>query len=158
VSKKESILFIKDGDFPTHEESHHSQHYVGHTHFWERAMMSRRRFIGAAAGTTGAILGSALWMPKLALAAGSDPNPIPGGFEVAGKFFHVFNLGEGSEPSSITDFKGFVGVADVQGTGTANYIGTGRHETLNFDTDLRFMQGTYIGMDGNLYSDTFGFI
>jgi hypothetical protein len=121
-------------------------------------MMSRRKFIGVAAGTTGAILGSTLWMPQLALAAGSDPKPIPGGIVVGGKLFHTFLLGEGNEPSTITDFKGFVGVADVQGTGTANYIGTGHHETLNFDTDLRFMQGTYIGTDGNLYSDTFGFI
>jgi hypothetical protein len=114
--------------------------------------------MGVAAGTTGAILGSTLWMPKLALAAGSDPIPIPGGIVVGGQLFHVFLLGEGNEPSTITDFQGFVGVADVQGTGTANYIGTGRQETLNFDTDVRFMQGTYIGMDGNQYSDTFGFI
>jgi len=152
------MLIIKDGDFPTHGESPHGQHYVGHTHFWERAMMSRRKFIGAAAGTTGAILGSALWMPKLALAASSDPNPIPGGIVVGGQLFHVFLLGEGNEPSTITDFKGFVGVADVQGTGTGIDIGTGHHETLNYDTDVRFMQGTYIGMDGKQYSDTFGFI
>jgi len=152
------MLIIKDGDFPAHGESHHSQHYVGHTHFWERAMMSRRKFIGAAAGTTGAILGSGLWMPQLALAAGSAPKPIPGGIVVGGQLFHVFLLGEGNEPSTITDFKGFVGVADVQGTGKAINTRTGFHETLNYDTDVRFMQGTYIGMDGNQYSDTFGFI
>jgi hypothetical protein len=149
------MLFIKDGDFPTHGESHRSQHYIGHTHFWERAMMSRRRFMTAAAATTGVVLGSGLWMPKLALAAGSDPKPIPGGFAPG---FHVFLLGEGNEPSTITDFKGFVGVADVQGTGKATNTRTGFHETLNYDTDVRFMQGTYIGMDGNQYSDTFGFI
>ena len=101
-------------------------------------MMSRRKFIGAAAGTTGAILGAGLWVPKLALAAGSDPNPIPGGFLPG---FHVFLLGEGNEPSTITDFKGFVGVADVQGTGTAINTRTGFHETLHYDTDVRFMQG-----------------
>ena len=68
------------------------------------AMMSRRKFIGAAAGTTGAILGSGLWMPQLALAAGSAPKPIPGGIVVGGQLFHVFLLGEGNEPSTITDF------------------------------------------------------
>jgi hypothetical protein len=148
-------LNIKDGYFPTHGESHHSQHHLGHTHFWERAMMSRRKFMAATAATTGVVLGSGLWMPKFALAAGSDPKPIPGGFAPG---FHVFLLGEGNEPSTITDFKGFVGVADVQGTGKAINTRTGFHETLNYDTDMRFMQGTYIGMDGNQYSDTFGFI
>src|SRR6266487_5258041 len=132
--------------------------HFGHAHFWERAMMSRRKFIGAAAGTTGAILASGLWMPKLALAAGSDPNPIPGGIVVGGQLFHVFLLGEGNEPSTITDFKGFVGVADVQGTGTGINTRTGSHETLTYDTDVRFMQGIYIGMDGKQHSDTFGFI
>jgi hypothetical protein len=117
-----------------------------------------RKFIGVAAGTTGAILGSTLWMPKLAMAAGSDPKPIPGGFEVGGQLFHVFGLGEGNEPSTITDFKGSVGVAQVQGTGKGINTRTGFHETLNYDTDMRFMQGIYIGMDGRQHSDTFGFI
>src|SRR5713226_3249352 len=107
--------------------------------------MSRRQFIGAAAGATGAVLGlgSGLVLPRLALAAGSDPNPIPGGFVLGGQLFHVFFLGEGNEPSTITDFKGFVGVADVQGTGTGINTRTGFHETLHYDTDVRFMQGTY---------------
>jgi len=147
----------QDGD-PITGPSRDGPRHFGHAHFWERAMMSRRKFIGAAAGTTGAILASGLWMPKLALAAGSDPNPIPGGIVVGGQLFHVFLLGEGNEPSTITDFKGSVGVAQVQGTGKAINTRTGFHETLNYDTDVRFMQGIYIGMDGKQYSDTFGFI
>ena len=148
-------MFISQDSVPITGPSGDGTRHFGHAHFWERAMMSRRKFIGAAAGTTGAILGSGLWMPKLALAAGSDPKPIPGGFAPG---FHVFLLGEGNEPSTITDFKGFVGVADVQGTGKAINTRTGFHETLNYDTDMRFMQGIYIGMDGRQYSDTFGFI
>jgi hypothetical protein len=147
----------QDGD-PITGPSRDGPRHFGHTHFWERAMMSRRKFIGAAAGTTGAILASGLWMPKLALAAGSDPKPIPGGFLLGGQLFHVFFLGEGNEPSTITDFKGSVGVAQVQGTGKAINTRTGHHEILNYDTDVRFMQGIYIGMDGRQYSDTFGFI
>ena len=147
----------QDGD-PITGPSRDGPRHFGHAHFWERAMMSRRKFIGAAAGTTGAILASGLWMPKLALAAGSDPNPIPGGIVVGGQLFHVFLLREGNEPSTITDFKGSVGVAQVQGTGKAINTRTGSHETLNYDTDVRFMQGIYIGMDGRQYSDTFGFI
>jgi len=134
-------------------------HYVGHTHFWERAMMSRRQFMEAAAGATGLVLGSGLWMPGLALAAGSDPKPIPGGdVIVGGKLFHVFLPAEGSEPITITDFHGSIGLAHVQGTGRGTNTETGHHQTLSFDVDNRFMQGTYIGMDGEKHQGTFGFI
>jgi hypothetical protein len=61
-------LSIRDIDFPTFGESPHDHHYVGHTHFWERALLSRRRFMTAAAATTGVVLGSGLWMPGLAQA------------------------------------------------------------------------------------------
>ena len=147
------MLIIKDGDFPAHGESHHSQHYVGHTHFWERAMMSRRKFIGAAAGTTGAILGSGLWMPQLALAAGSAPKPIPGGIVVGGQLFHVFLLGEGNEPSTITDFNGFVGLNRIRGVGA----GTGL-ASPTFQADMGFMVGEYVAVDGKHYNTSFGFI
>jgi hypothetical protein len=63
----------------------------------------------------------------------------------------------GVDPSSITDFKGFVGVADVQGTGTGRNP-DGSVETLLFDTDMRFMQGTYVGLDGRVHQATFGFV
>jgi hypothetical protein len=63
----------------------------------------------------------------------------------------------GVDPSSITDFKGFVGVADVQGTGTGRNP-DGSVETLLFDTDMRFMQGTYVGLDGHVHQATFGFV
>ncbi len=150
----------RQGDGPTIGPPHAGHRYVGHHHFWERALMSRRQFIGAATGATGAVLalGTGLVLPRLALAAASDPNPIPGGVVLGGQLFHVFFLGEGNEPSTITDFKGSVGVAEVQGTGTGINTRTGHHETLNFDTDMRFMQGIYIGMDGKQHSDTFGFI
>ena len=59
--------------------------------------------------------------------------------------------------TSITDFNGFVGVADVQGTGTATYP-DGSTETLLYDTDMRFMTGTYVGKDGKVYKGTFGFV
>jgi hypothetical protein len=61
------------------------------------------------------------------------------------------------DPSSITDFKGFVGVADVRGHGTARNP-DGSVETLLFDTDMRFMQGTYVGQDGAVHEATFGFV
>ena len=59
----------------------------------------------------------------------------------------------GGEPSTITDFNGFVGVAHVQGTGTDS-----SGNTLFWDTDLRFMHGIYQGVDGQLHSGTFAFV
>jgi len=41
------------------------------------------------------------------------PRPIPGGIDVGGTTFHVFLPGAGNEPSTITDFKGLVGLANI---------------------------------------------
>jgi hypothetical protein len=56
----------------------------------------------------------------------------------------------GGEATSITDFNGFVGVARVQGTGT-----DGDGNTLLWDADVRFMDGTYRGADGGLHQGAF---
>jgi len=59
----------------------------------------------------------------------------------------------GNEPSTINNFNGFIGVADLQGTGT-----DGSGNTLNWAADLRFMKGIYQGVDGQLHSGTFAFV
>jgi hypothetical protein len=74
-----------------------------------------------------------------------------------GVTFALSFFGPGLDPSSITDFNGFVGVADVQGTGTATNP-DGSTETLLYDTDMRFMSGSYVGKDGHVYKGTFGFV
>ena len=61
------------------------------------------------------------------------------------------------DPSSITDFNGFVGVAQVQGTGSARNP-DGSIEQLLYDTDMRFMSGVYVGQDGVVYKGAFGFV
>jgi hypothetical protein len=122
--------------------------YVGHTHFWERAL-SRRQVITTAAAGAAAVVGSELLTPGVVEAKESlvTPKPIPETL-MSGLPFHV--LGPGSEePSSITDFKGVVGATEIQGTGT---------DGLLFDVDMRFMQGTYIGVNGKIQSGTFGFV
>jgi len=156
-------LRFPQSDSPDIGQSHSGQHYVGHTHFWERAMLSRRQFLGTAAGATGMVLGSGLWMPGQALAweDGAAPRHIPGGTQFLGpgtEVFHVFVPGRGNEPSSIFDFDGFVGIAMVDGTGTGTDTRTGATTRLTFDNDMRFMQGTYIGVDGKKRRGTFGFI
>ena len=152
-------MIIPQRDSPGSGQSHDVHHYIGHTHFWERAMMSRRQFMRTAAGATGAVLASGLWLPGLALADSVAPKPVPEGFKAFGKFFHVdpSSPGSGVENSTIFDFQGFIGAADVQGMGTA-VDSSGQKHRLLFDVDMRFMQGNYIGEDGQQHSGTFGFI
>ena len=125
---------------PRDAVSHHVHH-----------VLSRRAFMGSMAGAAGAALGAGL-IPGAALAAqplNSDPVPTP----TTTFGFHFGFLGPGLDPSSITDFNGFVGAADVQGNGL-----DGNGNTLLFDTDMRFMSGVYVGVDGQVHRGTFGFV
>jgi hypothetical protein len=126
-----------------------------------RRRLTRQAFLGATAGATGAVLGSALLEPAAALAGNphTDNSPRPTATQVTlnGVTFSLTFFGPGLDPSSITDFNGFVGVARVQGTGTATNA-DGSKETLLYDTDMRFMTGTYVGKDGQTYRGTFGFV
>jgi hypothetical protein len=84
------------------------------------------------------------------------PRPIPETTDLGGTRFHVVGLGpadKGNEPSVITDFKGFVGVAGGAGTGTDE---NGDDLTLSFD--YRFMAGTYVGTYGKRHRGAFAFI
>ena len=128
---------------------------LGHQHG-----LSRRRFLGGAVGAVGVAVGTSVLAPGTALATkptDATPKPIPGGLTLDGVTFHVLPFGEGLEPSTITDFNGFTGVCDVQGTGTATHP-NGHTETLLFDTDMRFMKGVYRGVDGATHKGTFGFV
>jgi hypothetical protein len=159
VSGKECLLSIRDIDSPNVGESPHGHQYVGHTHFWERALLSRRQFMTAAATTTGVVLGSGLWMPGLAQAWENAPRPIPGVFPFNGKVFHVDASSPGlTENSSIFDFHGAIGAAIIDGTGTGTNTETGVTTSFTFDTDMRFMQGIYMGMDGEKHQGTFSLI
>jgi hypothetical protein len=102
---------------------HHDHNQSGPAPFWQRTL-PRRQFARTVAGTAvvGATLGSGLWTPGLAVAHQSHKHrlhesiPIPGGLQAGGQTFHLFVPGLGSnppdqEPSTITDFNGFVGLA-----------------------------------------------
>jgi len=118
--------------------------------------LSRRAFVRAGAAAAGV----SLFAPAAALAkphTDNSPNPTTNKVDLNGLTFSLTSFGPGMDPSSITDFNGFVGVADVQGTGTAHNA-DGSTETLLYDTDMRFMTGTYVGKDGQNYKGTFGFV
>jgi len=126
------------------------------------AAVSRRQFLGTAGATgVGLGLGSGLLTSAAAVAdsGGSAvlPRPIPSGFVTpVGVFIHHHLPGRGIEASQITDFKGTIGLAELTGTGTGTLNGTS--SKLNFEIDNRFMQGTYVGVDGRRHRGTFGFI
>jgi hypothetical protein len=130
--------------------SHHARH-----------LLSRRAFLGGTAGVSAAALGAGLLGPTAAFAAPKSSNPMPKPTlqqtTINGVTLSLTSFGDGLDPSSITDFNGFVGVADVQGTGTGTNS-DGTSEPLLFDTDMRFMSGVYVAQDGRVHQGTFGFV
>ena len=107
-------------------------------------------------GAVGALAGAQLASGAAAYAGGAAgaPRPIPGGIQPFGpgtETYHVFLPGTG-EPSTITDFNGFVGVGVVDGT--VNGPGSG----LVFEVDNRFMIGEYVGLNGRHFNAAFGFL
>jgi hypothetical protein len=131
-------------------------------------VLSRRRFlVGTAAASTLAAFSGIPRRAAMAAVGGTDPRPrpIPGG--LANGTYHV-NLNSHVVPvdptspiyeqSSITDFDGIIASHHIQGTGTGTDLATGVTVPLAFDTDMRFMHGTYVAMDGVARSATFGFI
>jgi hypothetical protein len=122
-----------------------------------RHALSRRAFLGSAAG---AAVGAGLMPSATALAkkaSNASPKPTTNTTNIGGIDFSLVFFGPGVDSSSITDFNGFLGVADVQGTGTATNA-DGSTETLLFDTDMRFMSGVYVGQDGGVHKGAFGFV
>jgi hypothetical protein len=95
---------------------------------------SREQFVRRSALAVGGAAGVGLLNPTGAFArAAGDPRPIPGGFD--GTFTPV-----PSDPF-------------IQGTARGS-----DGSTYGFDTDMRFMEGTYVGLDGRVHKGSFGFI
>ena len=124
----------------------------------DRQGFGRRGLLFGAAGFGGAAVGGGLLTTPAASAAPqrqlstAAARPIPGGFQLepGGELFHVFFPGTG-DASTITDFKGVVGAAVVDGRGT------GANSAHAFEVDVRFMDGTFVGLDGKRSVGTFGF-
>jgi hypothetical protein len=143
----------------------HNHGHSGHAHLWQRAM-SRRQFTRTAAGAAafGAALGSGLSWPGLVSAhKAQEPKPIPGGTPTLGGAFHVFGPGvldpPDAEPSTITDFNGFIGLAFINGTVTRTNTVTGEVRTLPFvNSDMRFMKGVFEGTDGRIHHGAFAYV
>jgi len=108
----------------------------------------------------------------------SSPDPIPhvneavlAGFGVKAHFFFPGPVEGtpaatdptgahpgGRDPSAIYDFKGFIGTADLELTGTGTDLKTGMSGKYTFHTDSRFMSGVFLGTDGKQRRGNFAFI
>ncbi len=92
------------------------------------------------------------------------PRPIPGGTQLPYTFIHHYPLTAAStfenfkDPSQIYDFDGVVALNRVLGMGTATDTRTGVRARRAFQADMGFMQGTYVGEDGQVHTGSFGFI
>src|SRR5438477_2259569 len=111
------------------------------------------------ASVAGAAVGTGMFPTNVLAAKPSNaaPKPTTNAVSINGVDFHFTFFGPGIDPTSITDFNGFVGVTDVQGTGTGTN-GDGSTETLLFDSDMRFMSGGYSGLDRAVHKGTLGFV
>jgi len=110
----------------------------------------------------GGLAGFGLLEPAFAFARGhGDPSPIPGGLDESftpvpsDPFIHVLapGLGPQLEMATITDFTGVIGATDIRGTARGS-----DGSSWDFDTDMRFMQGTYVDRSGRARKGSFGFV
>lgn len=150
--------------------------------------VSRRQFVGISAGAAGGVLGSGLWTPALGDHDDDreregdrcpEQQPIPhvnAGPPAGFGAFHFFFPGRvdgalaatdpepaaahaaGRDPSTIFDFDGVIGQADLNLTGTGTDTTTGVSAVYGFHTDMRFMAGKFVGTDGRVRRGTFAFI
>ena len=147
-----------------------------------RRGLSRRNLVHGTLAA-GAVLGSGLWVPARADDGkdGEDgggcgqPLPIPNTHpSPTGSLVHDYFPGpitgveaatdpfgthpEGRDPSTITNFSGFVGQVDLTFSGTAMNTKTGAKANYTFHTDTRFMRGEFIASDERLHRGSFAFI
>jgi hypothetical protein len=64
----------------------------------------------------------------------------------------------GHEPSLIFNFKGFIGNADLNLTGTGKDLTTGETGAYSCHTDMRFMKGVFVGTNGTERRGSFVFV
>jgi hypothetical protein len=148
------------------------------------ACISRRSFFSSAGVATGGVVAASIF-PDLAHAnegesarAGSlceAPLPIPHvGATPFGVSLHGFFPGPvegtatptdptgahpaGRDPSEIFDFRGFIGQADLNLTGSGTDLNSHETAPYAFHADMRFMKGVFVGTDGRRHRGAFAFI
>ena len=137
------------------------------------AGVSRRSFFGRVAVASSAVLMSSTIPSKVGAEQAASPCGVPGLCDFPVPIPHVntpppggahfYFPGpvdgsaaptdpsgahpEGRDPSVIFNFNGFVGLADLNLTGTGTDLETGASAPYQFHTDMRFMHGVFVGTD-----------
>jgi hypothetical protein len=146
---------------------------------FQQKWVSRRSLIRGAAGTAagaGLLLGSRLQLPAFAHNEDEEehhnkcravPRPINHISTPPGAHFFfpgpvdanpTTSPNAGHDPSIITDFKGTIGQVDLLLSGTGTDLNTGASATYDFHTDMRFMDGVFVGLDNEQHRGAIGFI
>ncbi len=131
--------------------------------------LTRRRFLGSAAGTgAGLVLGSRIGSAGAQEAAHpvcpAVPRPIPHISSPPGAHFFFpgpvegVSANVGHDPSIITDFSGVIAQADLNFSGTGTNLDTGASAPYDFHCDMRFMSGVFVGLDNEQHLGNIGFI
>jgi len=121
--------------------------------------LSRRAFMHGAAGAAGLALAAAHWTPaQAAKFSRGEPLPIPTVKQTPFGPIHAADPEEGQDPSMITDFTGVTGAAKLTLTGVGTDTTANQTARYDFNIDVRFMQGEFIGADGQHHQGTFAFI
>jgi len=149
------------------------------------SFLSRRHFVGVTAAAAGMTLGSGLWTRARAESDDNedqqgqgcpDPHAIPHVSEATVSFgaFHFFFPGHadgsasstdptgvhpnGRDPSTLFDFDGLIGQADLMLTGTGTDTTTNVSVPYKFHCDMRFATGKFLATDRQVHKGTFAFI
>jgi hypothetical protein len=119
--------------------------------------VSRRAFMQGAAGVAGLSLAAAHWTPGQAAKPNlGEPLPIPTVRQTPfGPIHQNIALDQGLDPSLITDFQGVAGAAELTLTGVGTDTTADQTAQYDFSMDVRFMQGEFIGADGQHHQGTF---
>jgi hypothetical protein len=130
--------------------------------------LSRRHFLGSAAGAAGLVLGAGASTARAGDGDGPPPVPIPGGLDFLGNgtTYHVYAHGypgfggdPGEEdPSVIFNLDADVGLTYVRGMGTHTDKATGVQTHLPWEIDLRFVKGEYVGADRRRHHGAFALV
>lgn len=126
------------------------------------AGFSRRRFLRAASAVPGLVLLAG--KSSRVSAASCDPAPIPEVLVLGGGLPDIHLQLPGvitpadSDPSTITDFKGQLGYAVVDGVGVRTDFSTGEHTMMPYEVDLRFMKGQFLSAAGHRCHGAFALI
>ena len=145
----------------------------------QQKSLSRRNLIretARAAAGAGFVAGSGLWTPARADDDNTSPCavPLPNPHITTPPGQHFYFPGpidgsafpsdpsgahqEGRDPSTITNFDGFVGQIEAFFGGMGTDLMTGEKKPCGFHTDTRFIKGEFIASDQKRHKGAFAFI